>query len=545
MRGRGTAVGVAGTVCGLTLILAAATIVLGLTRGTSVQGLSPFPAPDILILLALAMFPAVGVLIAWHRPENPIWLILCGMGMTAVLNPNFFSHEYAIYALVRRPGSLPGGTLAAWVGTWAFGVSISVLPLLLLLFPSGRLPTPGWRWLAWLAGIGTVTTFLASGFLPLDPWPGMQNPLGLPGATGMLRLLRNVAGASQLLLILAALIGLVLRFRRSIGDERLQLKWFTYAAALAPVDIIAWSLYFGVLRGTDPLVGSVIQLFTFVSVASVPVAIGIAILKYHLYDIDLVINRTLVYGSLAAFITAVYIGIVVGIGELLGTGGRPTIPLSIMATAVAALAFQPMREALQRMANRLVYGNRASPYEILSQFSEWASTADGGDEVLPRMARILAEGTAAARADVWVRVGGQLRPAAAFPRDASPFEPRSIIDDLIPRIPQVDRLVPVRYRGELLGALSVKKRGAESLTSMEEKLLSDLAAQAGLVLKNVGLTTELMARLEELQASRSRLVTAQDAERRRIERDLHDGLQQELVAMLAKELGANTTALRE
>ncbi len=522
MKGRGAAVGAAATLFGLTLILAASTVVLGSTRGGSLPGMS-FGLPNGLNLIAIATFPAVGIVIAWHRPENPIWLLLCGLGLTAA--NNFFSHAYAIHA-VRPAGSLPLGPLAAWVSRWAFGMSISLLPFLLLLFPTGRLATPRWRWLAWLAGTGTLTTFLATGFVS-------------PG------LLRYTAGAYQFLLILAALIALVVRFRRSTGDERLQLKWFTYAAALAPVGIIVWSAYFGILGGTDPFVGSLIQIFNVVCVAGLAIAIGIAILKYHLYDIDLVINRTFVYGSLAVFITFVYVAIVVGIGAMFGTRGSPNLALSIVATAVAALAFQPMREALQRIANRLVYGKRASPYEILAQFSEWATRADHSDAVLPRMARILAEGTAAARAGVWIRVGSQLRLSASFPADGPPLEPQPIVNDLIPPMAQVDRVVPVRHQGELLGALSLKKRSGESLTATEEKLVTDLAAQAGLVLKNVHLTAELMERLEELQASRTRLVTAQDAERQRIERDLHDGLQQELVAMLAKVRIARTHAVRD
>lgn len=545
VRVRGKAVALAGTVSGLTLILAAATILLGLARGTSVRGVSPFLATDVLRLAALATFPAVGVIIAAHRPDNRIWLILCGMGLTAVLDDNFFSHEYAVYALVRQPGSVPGGQAAAWLSTWTFAVSISLLPLLLLLFPDGRLPSPRWRWVAWLTGVEAATMFLAFGFLPADPSTGIHNPLVLAAATGILKPVLNLAVALQFGLTLAGLVALVLRFRRSRAEERQQLKWFTYAATLAPVSIVLWSLYFGVLRGTDPLIASLIQLISVVSVASFPVALGLAILKYRLYDIDLVISRTFVYGSLALFITLVYVGIVVGIGALLGTRGRPNLVLSIVATAVAALAFQPVRERLHGMANRLVYGKRASPYEILSQFSERASTAYAGDEVLPHLARVLAEGTAAARADVWMKVGSQLRPAAAWPPDASPLQPQPMMADFIPQLRDVDRSVAVRHQGELLGALSVTKRGSEYLTPMEEKLLSDLAVQAGLVLKNVGLTAELTARLEELRASRRRLVVAQDAERRRIERDLHDGLQQELVAMLAKVRIARNQAARD
>jgi signal transduction histidine kinase len=272
---------------------------------------------------------------------------------------------------------------------------------------------------------------------------------------------------------------------------------------------------------------------------ALPVAIGAAILKYRLYDIDVVISRTLVYGALAAFITAVYVGIVVGVGTLVGSGGKPNLVLSIVATAVVAVGFQPVRERLQKVANRLVYGKRATPYEVLSQFSERAAESYAADDVLPRMAHVLADGTGAEQAEVWLRSGPTLRPAAVWPNadGAAPTEsPRSVplAGDTVPEIPEATRVVEVRHQGELLGALTVSKRQGESLTPVEEKLLDDLASQAGLVLKNVGLTAELLARLEELRASRQRLVAAQDEERRRLERNLHDGAQQNLVALKVK-----------
>jgi signal transduction histidine kinase len=271
-----------------------------------------------------------------------------------------------------------------------------------------------------------------------------------------------------------------------------------------------------------------------VGAAVFPATIAIAILRYRLYDIDLVISRTLVYGSLAVFITAVYVGIVVGIGTLVGSGGRPNIALSIVATAIVAVAFQPVRERLQKVANRLVYGKRATPYEVLSQFSERVAESYAADDVLPRMARVLAEGTGAERAEVWLRGSDRLRVAATWPVDANGRASLPVTGQLLPTIPDTDRAVPVRHQGQLLGALTVSKRRGEALTPVEEKLLTDLAAQAGLVLKNVGLTAELLARLEELRASRQRLVAAQDEERRRLERNLHDGAQQNLVALKVK-----------
>jgi len=208
--------------------------------------------------------------------------------------------------------------------------------------------------------------------------------------------------------------------------------------------------------------------------------------------------------------------------------------LSIVATAIVAVAFQPVREQLQRVANRLVYGKRATPYEVLSQFSERVAETYGAEEALPKMARVLAEGTGAERALVWLRAGTLLRPAAAWPESGGAAqEPVRVLGDNMPDLPG-DEAVPVQHQGELLGGLTVTKRSGESLTPIERKLLDDLAHQAGLVLKNVGLTAELLARLEDLRASRQRLVAAQDEERRRLERNLHDGAQQNLVAIKVK-----------
>ena len=280
-------------------------------------------------------------------------------------------------------------------------------------------------------------------------------------------------------------------------------------------------------------------------------AIGIAVFRYHLYDIDVVINKTLVYGSLAVFITGVYVAIVVGIGSLAQHGTRPSLALSVVATAVVAVAFQPVREWVQRLANRLVYGQRAPPYEILADFAGRMAGAYAAEDLLPRMARILAEGTGGARADVWLKSGDTFGDGAAWPPEAPLLPPaRATVAD-VPAYPAADRIVAVRYEGEVLGALSVSKRPGEPLTPTEGRLLADLAAQVGLVLKNVRLHEQLLARLEEIRASRQRLVAAQDSERRRIERNIHDGAQQQLVALAIKlslaesMIGTDTDGERE
>jgi signal transduction histidine kinase len=324
---------------------------------------------------------------------------------------------------------------------------------------------------------------------------------------------------------------LVARYRQSGAEERQQLKFFIFAAALAPLGFLLYPVYSGP-NGATPI-GIAAQIAS-LGGDGLPIAIGLAILKYRLYDIDVVISRTLVYGSLALFITAVYVGIVVGIGNVVGSSGRPNLGLSILATTIVAVVFQPVRERLQKGANRLVYGKRATPYEVLSQFSERVAESYAADDVLPRMARVLADGTGAARADVWLRAGGLLRQAASWPVNSATPEPARVLDESLSDMPAADRAVEVRHQGELLGALTVSKRPGESLTPVEEKLLADLASQAGLVLKNVGLTAQLLQRLEDLRASRQRLVAAQDGERRRLERNLHDGAQQNLVAIKVK-----------
>jgi signal transduction histidine kinase len=216
-----------------------------------------------------------------------------------------------------------------------------------------------------------------------------------------------------------------------------------------------------------------------------------------------------------------------------------------------AVAFQPVREWVQRVANRLVYGQRAPPYEVLADFAGRMAGVYAAEDLLPRMARILAEGTGAARADVWLKSGDTFGDGAAWPPEAPLLPPaRATVAD-VPAYPAADRILPVRYQGEVLGALSVSKRPGESLTPTEVRLLADLAAQVGLVLKNAGLREQLLARLEEIRASRQRLVAAQDEERRRIERNIHDGAQQQLVALAIKlsitesMIGTDTDGERE
>jgi signal transduction histidine kinase len=264
--------------------------------------------------------------------------------------------------------------------------------------------------------------------------------------------------------------------------------------------------------------------------------------KYRRHGIDVVISKTVVYAVLAAFITAVYVLLVAGAGTLAGWRGRPSLGLSILATAVVAVLFQPVRERAQRLANRLVYGRRATPYEALAQLSERMAGTYATEDLLPRMAMIVAAATGADRADVWLRDGDTLRAGASWPPGAEPPAPVPLAAGELPAGIGAGRLIAVRHRGELLGALSVTRKRGNAVTPTEDRLIGNLAAQAGLVLRNAGLTEQLLARLAELRASRERLVTTQDTERQRLERDLRDGPQREL-AGLAGKLGDAASAL--
>jgi signal transduction histidine kinase len=471
----------------------------------------------------LAIFPVtigfgvVGALVATRTSSRVGWLFLAE---AMILATSVFTHDYA-----GKTPALPGAAWAGWVLTTVLAMTFTPLLLALLLFPDGSLPSPRWRPVAWaIIAAGLVAT-LSCALSPVNfsnNFPHLKDPVTVFRASTLHGVFNAALGLQVPALFLVCAGSLVVRLVRSRGEQHLQIKWFVYATAVAAVVI-------GVAAVRLPDPGAAFTVFA----PLIPVAAGVAIFRYRLYDIDVVINKTVVLGALAAFITVVYVAIVVGVGAVIGRGSSSNVGLSIVATAVVAVAFQPVRDRVQRLANRLVYGERATPYEVLSEFSSRMAGGYESDDLLPRMARILGEGTGAQNTQVWLKVGDQLRTEATWP---SSEEQRALpmTGGAIPPVPDASLVLPVAHRGELLGALSLTKPAGERLTPTEEKLAGDLAAGAGLVLRNVRLTEELLARLEDLRASRERLVAAQDAERRRLERNIHDGAQQQLVALAIK-----------
>ena len=283
----------------------------------------------------------------------------------------------------------------------------------------------------------------------------------------------------------------------------------------------------GILGETDlgNSVGNLMFMAMFFILAlGIPAACAVAILKYRLYDLDVVVRKTVVFGCLAVFITVVYAAIVGVVGALIGS--RSNALASFAAAAVLAVAFAPARDRARRLADRLVYGARATPYEVLTEFSSRMATTYSDTDVLDRMAEIVGTAVGATTARVWLRLGGEVRTEASWPDGLEPPSALPLIGDGLPEFPDQSAF-EVRHKGELLGALTVDLPASDPMNHAKEKLVADLAAQAGLVLRNVRL-------IEELRASRHRLVSAQDEERRRLERDIHDGAQQQLVALSVK-----------
>jgi signal transduction histidine kinase len=521
------------TLAGLVLLLANRSLIYG--NDVFLWGL--FTAASISYIVA-------GLAIV-RRSTSPIIGWLCLLIALALELGLTLSH-YAIYAIGVHPGSLPApGLMLAIARTTPF-LSITGIVLILHLFPTGEPASRRWRWLVIATLCAQTGVMLISLFGPgriTDVWSdelshagvSAANPLGIEAVHPIARIASPVLGFIYVVGAAGAVASLFARRKTATPEQRQQVRWIATLAALAAIWI---TVLLPIMVLTDPL-GPAGALFWLVITPLValgpPAAIGIAILKYRLYDIDVVIRKTLVFGLLAGSITVVYVAIVVGLGSLLAN----TLALRLVATAVVAIAFQPARQRADRLANRLVYGKRATPYEVLARFAERMGDTYASEDVVVRIARVIAEGAAASKVDVWLRLGSEFHQAGSWPSDGS-AEPVPAPEDGLPEI-RADRVVPVRHRGEVLGVVSVSKPPGEPLKANEAELLERLADQSGLVLANVRLTADLEARLDqisrqaaELRASRQRIVAAQDEERRRLERNIHDGAQQHLVALAVR-----------
>src|SRR5438270_2180926 len=379
-------------------------------------------------LYALA-FVIVGALIVARRPGNLVGWVACGIGLLSEVYSFGLGYQtFGTYV----DGNLPALGFVRWLEQWEWSLPVVlVLFFLPLLFPTGKPVTPAWWFLAPVVIVGFLLAFANFSVGQL---------IGLAGS-------------------LMANISLVIRFRRAGADERMQICWFAVAVLVLAIVAVA-----GVIVGSAVYHNKTVVFNPYFDVliplafTALAISIGIAVLKYHLYDIDVFLRQALVYGALVVLISIVYFLTVVSVGSRLGVPKND--PAGAVAIgAIVALLFQPVRRRLQRLANRLVYGKRATPYEILSRFSRQMGDMVATNDLPRRMAQVLAEGTGADRATVWLRVGNELRQAASWPEGVSDEAlPLPLPDGEPPAIPGAAESVPVRYQGELLGALAVAKR---------------------------------------------------------------------------------------
>ena len=402
----------------------------------------------------------------------------------------------------------------------------------MLVFPDGRLPSRRWRIVMWTAVLGAALRVLADAFTPgpLRTHLYVENPFGVSAAIGGgfttydLFAASTVLGTTLLLLSsIAALVSLIVRLRRTRGDERQQLKWFLFAAVPATVCLNLILFHSMVDAYTMNFTSNEVWILPWVNfdyilyvavfaLLVVPVCTYIAILRYHLYDIDVVINRTLVYGALTACVVGVYVLAVGSLGTLFQARGN--LVISLLATGLVAVLFQPLRSRLQRGVNRMMYGERDDPYAVISRLGRRLEATLAPESVLPTIAETIAQALKLPYAAILLKEGEGFLTAVAF---GSPTgEPE---------------VLPLMYQREEIGRLVLSPRApGEEFSSADRSLLEDLARQAEVAVHAIRLTSEL-------QRSRERLVTTREEERRRLRRDLHDGIGPTLTG-LALQLNA-------
>lgn len=516
LRRRATATACA--VAAVAAVMAAAAVVLHwMNRAVDIKGLNTeLWTATVLQTLTWA---AAGALIVTKRPNNPFGWLFCAASLAAAVTT--LGNEYAVYALLTGDSEVPGGELVLWLANWSWVLYLGIIPVVLLLFPDGKLLSR--RWAPALAvALAAASALLVTQMLR----PGAMVESGsiaiVNNLVGMQRseaVLTSVGFAAKTLLdlaIAAGVVSLLMRFRRARGDERLQLKWLASVAVFLPATLL--------LTYVAPGVPSTLAFK--LHIALLIGTITVAVLKYRLYDIDVILNRSLVYVTLTVLVLGIYVAVVAAAGAVLQA--RAGLVPSLIATGVVAAAFSPLRNRLQSGVNRLLYGGRDEPYEVLSSLGQRLESTLAVDEVLPGLVETVAQAFKLPYVAVEVP-----EPEA---RGDGHFGAIKTVASYGQAAPIALRL-PLQYQGAPVGALVLAARsGDEGFTPADRRLLTDIARQAGVAAHTVALTAAL-------QGSRERLVAAREEERRRLRRDLHDGLGPTLTAV-ALQIDATRNMLR-
>lgn len=460
-------------------------------------------------------YGVVGALIASRHPRNLIGWIFCTIGFLSAFN--MLSAGYALYSELVSP--MPGEALARWFSIWIW-IPNTLLPITftLLLFPDGRLLSRRWSPLAWAAALGIAAYTFSMAFYPgsLEPLSiPASNPYGIQGSEGVMKALITFAAPFLLVGIFGSIASIVVRFRHAAGIERAQLKGLAVAGVIVIVGNILGGLPW-LIWPNNPLSQELSIIATDITLVSIVIATGVAILRYRLWDIHILVNRALVYGLLTTLVVALYIVIVGTLGNFLQAGG--SLPVSLLGTGIIAISFQPLRDRLQRSVNRLLYGERDDPYAVLGRLSERLEVVAASPSVLPTIVETVAEALKLPYAAIALKDGEQVRIAAEYLRPPG----------IALRNARDMESLPLVYQMEIIGQLILAPRSTgESFSAADQRLLETIAQQAGVAAYNIRLT-------EDLQHSRERLVTTREEERRRLRRDLHDGLGPVLAAMSFK-----------
>jgi hypothetical protein len=397
---RRAAAWLAWSLCVLGVALAAASPILALLNGRTLAEIFMAWGPSILTLATETVsFSVVGALIASHRPENPIgWIFLAVGFLQGFLSA---ADQYAIYALLTNPGAVPLGGEASWLGQWIWAPGLGlILVFLPLLFPDGHPPSHRWRSVGWLGGLSIGLTVVSSMIL-LWPERGPALVTGDESPSHVVQVLVDFIALPMMLLAgLGAVISVLVRFRRARGDERQQIKWFASAAALT----LVWYLVFG--QSTRGLPEAIVALSGLLVLPSIPIATGIAILRYRLYDIDRIINRTLVYGSLTLMLALLYFGGVTVTQALLRTlTGQEQLPqlVVVASTLLIAALFMPLRRRIQSFIDRRFYRRKYDARKTLEAFSAKLRDETDLDALNNDLVGVVRETMQPAHVSVWLR----------------------------------------------------------------------------------------------------------------------------------------------